>query len=227
MVSFGGLVINYLQVSQREAYLLSNDELSDALAVKLATFKIFLEIVMFCSLGGYGALALWRGTELVKQHRDRVKKKCVKFFPCCRRVCQGGAAAIGGNDAENGEEETKGDDYVGGLPSAVSVRADDSDKRANGGWTTHTDSQSGRTYRHHSSSGKTEWIEEDSGRIKYFENAMSPTAAPGAVVDVGVEMTTTGCATNKTPADNDRESAPGPQLVVNPVHGRNTSVDLP
>ena len=52
MVSFGGLVINYLQVSQREAYLLSNDELSDALAVKLAAFKLFLEIVMFCSLGG-------------------------------------------------------------------------------------------------------------------------------------------------------------------------------
>ena len=60
MVSFGGLVINYLQVSQREAYLLSNDELSDALAIKLAAFKAFLEIVMFCSLGGYGALALWR-----------------------------------------------------------------------------------------------------------------------------------------------------------------------
>ena len=90
-VSFGGLVINYLESERLVAELLSNVKQAENLAAKLAGFKVFLEIVTYGSIAGYGCFAVWRAFELARKHQGQVQKKCGKV---CEKLCGGRANRI-------------------------------------------------------------------------------------------------------------------------------------
>eukprot|EP00947_MAST-08B_sp_MAST-8B-sp1_P002368 g2368.t1 len=81
-VSFGGLVINYLNESMRNAYLLSNKELHASLKVKLGTFKAVLEVVVYLTLFGYGIVGVIWVVKKLKKNEDRMRKKCGKYCKC-------------------------------------------------------------------------------------------------------------------------------------------------
>ena len=98
-VSFGGLVINYLKESQKNAHLLRNKEEADALKGKLDGFKSFLEIVVYVSIAGYSVLAVWRVTEIARANRDRLGRLARRFSSCAR--CRGRQTS---EDGEGGGE---------------------------------------------------------------------------------------------------------------------------
>eukprot|EP00947_MAST-08B_sp_MAST-8B-sp1_P000611 g611.t1 len=81
-VSFGGLVINYLNESMRNAYLLSNKELHASLKVKLGTFKAVLEVVVYLTLFGYGIVGVIWVVKKLKKNEDRMREKCGKYCKC-------------------------------------------------------------------------------------------------------------------------------------------------
>ena len=81
-VGFGGLVINYLRVSQREAFLLSNAELAAALQGKLDGFKIFLEIVLYVTFLTYGVVVLRRVWHVASRHRQKIPVRLRGCCPC-------------------------------------------------------------------------------------------------------------------------------------------------
>ena len=81
-VSFGGLVINYLKSEQKVAHLLRNSAEAESLSGKLGVFKMFLEIVVYVSIAGYVALAIWRVFIVAHKHKDVVGAKCAKYCPC-------------------------------------------------------------------------------------------------------------------------------------------------
>ena len=58
--------------------------MADDLESKLVGFKLFLEIVLYCSVVGYGVFGVWRSVELARKHHDKARKKCGKI---CRKVC--------------------------------------------------------------------------------------------------------------------------------------------
>ena len=81
-VGFGGLVINYLRVSMREAFLLSNADLATVLQGKLDAFKTFLEIVLYCSFVTYGIVALRRAKNVARKNRDKIPLRLRCCCPC-------------------------------------------------------------------------------------------------------------------------------------------------
>ena len=119
-VSFGGLVINYLKESMRNAYLLSNDELHAALNTKLEVFKILLEVVVYATLIGYGVLGVYWAATKWKKHEDRVRGKCEKYCKCLgiRSRSQRGSSVVeaapssvnGGGGGGEGEGRGTNDD---------------------------------------------------------------------------------------------------------------------
>ena len=81
-VGFGGLIINYLRVSQREAFLLSNEALSEALQIKLDAFKIFMEIVLYCTIITYVIVATRRARNVASKNKDKVPDRLRVCCPC-------------------------------------------------------------------------------------------------------------------------------------------------
>ena len=125
-VSFGGLIINYLDESRKAAFLLRNEEEADSLQSKVGGVKLFLEILMYVSIVGYATLALWRTVEVARENRDRARRLSRRasrlLGRCCRRVGRGG-------DDQGAEEGAAADsnddaDAVAVSPRPASQRLD-------------------------------------------------------------------------------------------------------
>eukprot|EP00947_MAST-08B_sp_MAST-8B-sp1_P006178 g6178.t1 len=83
-VAFGGLVINYLQASQKEALLFSNAEEAEALEGKLEAFKVLLEILVYVTFVFYAVQVIYRTVEMGRKHKNKIRKQCRKFCPCLK-----------------------------------------------------------------------------------------------------------------------------------------------
>ena len=115
-VAFGGLVINYLQASQKEALLFSNAEEAEALEGKLEAFKVLLEILVYVTFVFYAVQVIYRTVEMGRKHKRKIRKKCRKFCPCLKITEaedeDSGAAAVEPSGAELTpvEEKLRDDD---------------------------------------------------------------------------------------------------------------------
>ena len=104
--------------------MLANEEKARSLEGRLEVFKAILSFFVWASLVGYAVYASFKAAKFIRKNRDRVKKGCVKFCPCCRRCCTtAGAAAIAGRqegDLRQHSDSREGASDEGGLET-VSV----------------------------------------------------------------------------------------------------------